>query len=152
MNGLSGIALIALVSSVIMTLCEFYFWKKWGMEGTADWQVNSVVVSKFIGKIKEPKKTGLWWIITSQLSHGVAAGVVFWLLFQFFKPVPFTSSMIIFVTVAYSIGLWFLFLVLGRRSFESLGRIRITGQGLMRSLLSLAIYGFFLGLLLSTFH
>ena len=151
---LVGVAFIGLVSAVLMTLFEFPFWKKWGMEGTADWQVNSVMVSKLLGRPKGPNQPRLSWTIASHLSHGVVAGIAFWLLFPvFFTLIPVANVLILFETIVYGIVLWFLFLVLGRRTFESLGGVRITRRGLWGSLLSLIVYGFFLGLLLLvTFH
>jgi hypothetical protein len=145
---------IGLVSAAIMTLFEFPFWKKWGMEGVAEWQVNLVMVSKLFTRFNEINQPGLSWIIASHLTHGITAGIAFWLLFPLISSiVPIIWDSIIIGAITYSIVLWFLFLVLGRKTFESAGRIRITNCGLFFSFLSMLVYGFFLGLLLLlTFH
>jgi len=44
-----------LVAAVCMTIFEFPFWKKWGMEGVAEWQVNSAIVSVIIRKFTHRK-------------------------------------------------------------------------------------------------
>src|SRR5437899_8990805 len=47
---LLGACFIGLVAAICMTIVELPFWKKWGIEGVAEWQVNSVIVSMFIRK------------------------------------------------------------------------------------------------------
>jgi hypothetical protein len=146
---LIGIAAIGFVSAVIMTLFEFPFWRKWGMEGAAEWQINLVMVSKLLARSNGFDQPGLSWVIASHLSHGITAGIAFWLVFPLFSSlVPIIGSSILIGSIAFSFVLWFLFLVLGRRTFESAGGIRITSRGLFFSLLSMLVYGFFLGLLL----
>ncbi len=146
---LLGVAVIGLVSAILMTLFEFPFWKKWGMEGNADWQVNLVMVSKLLARFNGHNQPGLSWVMASHLLHGVAAGIAFWLLLPLVSSiVPIAEGSILLETIAYSLVLWFLFLVLARRTFESAGGILITNRGLFVSLLSMIVYGFFLGFLL----
>src|SRR5437870_1331371 len=44
-----------LVAAVCMTIFELPFWKNWGMEGVAEWQVNSAIVSVIIRKFTHRK-------------------------------------------------------------------------------------------------
>ena len=139
---------IGFLGAAIMTIVEIPFWKKWGLEGVADWQVNAVMVSKLIGKSKSVNEVGLSWISASKLSHGVAAGLVFRLLLSvIFWLIPVSNMLLLLGAVVYSIALWAIFLVLGRKTFESVGGIRITRVGLLSSLLTLIAYGIVLGLL-----
>ena len=47
---LLGACLTGLVAAICMTIFELPFWKNWGIEGVAEWQVNSVIVSILIRK------------------------------------------------------------------------------------------------------
>ena len=140
-----------LVSAIFMTLIEYPFWRKWGMEAVAEWQVNWVMVSRLDKKWKTVRNPILSWTIASHLSHGVVAGVAFRLLLPFFLLIPFANFSIVLDAVLYGIALWFLFTVFGRRMYESAGKIVITNRGLLGALLSDSVYGFFLGLLVSIF-
>ena len=48
--GLVRAGLAGLAAGVLMTLFEIPFWKKWGLEGVAEWQVNAVMVSVLISE------------------------------------------------------------------------------------------------------
>jgi hypothetical protein len=142
------VSAIGFLGAAIMTIVEIPFWKKWGLEGVADWQVNAVLVSKLIGKSKSVNEVGLFWINASKLSHGVAAGLVFRLLLSvIFWLIPVSNMLLLLGAVVYSIALWVIFLVIGRKTFESVGGIRITRVGLLSGLLTLIAYGIVLGLL-----
>lgn len=145
------VAIIGLVSAILMTLVEFPFWKKWGMEGIAEWQINLVLVQKLLARFKEQDQIGLSWMIASHWLHGAIAGLTFWFILPIVSSlIPIAQVLITLDAVIYSLILWFIFLVIGRRAFESIGRIRITNLGLFSSLLSMLVYGFFLGFLLLT--
>ncbi len=119
------------------------------MEAVVEWQVNWVMVSVLNKRWKSLRKPILSWTIASHISHGIAAGIAFRLLIPvFFTLIPFSKFSIIFDAVVYGIVLWILFNVLGRKTIESAGGIRITNRGLLGSLLSDIIYGIFLGLLI----
>ena len=144
---LAGI--IGLFSAALMTLFEYPFWKKWGMSAVGEWQLNWVMVSRLDKKWKAMKQPILSWTIASHLSHGVVAGIAFRLLLPFFfLLIPFAKVSILLDAVVFSVVLWLSFTVLGRRTFESAGGIKITNRGLLGALLSDVIYGFFLGLLI----
>jgi hypothetical protein len=143
------ISAFGFLSSAFMTLVEIPFWKKWGMEGVADWQVNQVMVSRLIRKTKTTNQVGPSWIIASKLLHGAAAGLVFRLLLPiFFWLIPISKTLTIPDGIIYGIILWAIFLFGGRRIFESAGGIKMTRGGLLCGLLALLIYGIFLGLFL----
>jgi hypothetical protein len=143
----AGIA--GFLSAVIMTIVESPFWKKWGIQGVGEWQVNWVMVSRLREKWKSMQKPILSWTIASHLSHGVIVGVAFRILLSFFFLIPFAKVSIILDAIVFSLGLWFLFIVLSRRVYEKAGGIRITNRGMLVALLSDTVYGFFLGLLIS---
>ena len=138
---------IGLLGAIIMTLVGIPFWRKWGMEGMTDWQVNAIMVSKLLRKSKTTNQ--LSWIIASLFSHGIAAAIALRLLLPiFFWSIPISKMSILLDSVVYSLILWAIFLVLGRGTYESAGGIRITNRGLLSSLLCLIIYGIILGTLL----
>ncbi len=143
------ISAFGLLSSALMTLTEIPFWRKWGMQGVADWQVNQVMVSKLLGKSEAINQVGASWIIASKLIHGAAAGLVFRLLLPiFFWLIPISKTLIIPDGIIYGIALWAIFLLGGRRIFERAGGIKMTRDGLLCGLLALLIYGIFLGFFL----
>jgi hypothetical protein len=137
------------VSAVVMTIIEYPFWKKWGMQGVGEWQVNWVMISRLSKKWRTKGNPILSWTIASHLSHGVVAGVAFRILLPFFFIIPFTKFSIILDAVIFGIALWFLFTFLARRVYESAGNITITKRGLLGALISDSVYGFFLGLLIT---
>jgi hypothetical protein len=131
-----------------MTLVEYPFWRTWGMEGVAEWQVNWVMVSKI--KKKKSSKPDMPWTIASHLSHGVIVGVAFRLLLYFLYPaVPLLRVSIILDGAVLGITLWVLFLVLPRKLYETSGKIEISNRGLLAALLSDFLYGLFLGLFIA---
>ncbi len=137
------------LAAIVMTLVELPFWERLGIEGVAEWQINWVMVSQMNKKWKAISKPKLSWTLASHLSHGVAAGIVFGLLFPiflFFSRLPDVSAL--WIGLVYGVGLWILFAYSGRRTFESVGKIRITNRALLGALLSDSVYGFVLGLLI----
>jgi hypothetical protein len=141
-------AFAGFVAALVMTVVELPLWKKWGMEGVAEWQVNWVMVSQMRKEWKQRPRPILSWTLASHISHGVAAGMVFRLLLQlFFLIITLPVPSVVWFGVLYGVALWFLFTVLGRRTYESVGKIIITNRGLLGALLSDAVYGLVLGLL-----
>jgi hypothetical protein len=146
-----GAAAAGLGAALLMTASEFPFWKKWGMVGVGEWQVDSVIFSKILLRrptlIKEkgfPKLT-----VGTHLLNGIIAGVAFRLLLPlFYLIVPDSRISILYDTIVYSFVLWIIFPTLGRTTFESLGQLKISNRGLLVSLLSHFVYGIFLGLFL----
>ncbi len=140
-----------LCAGLLMTASEAPFWKKWGMSGVGEWQVDSVIFSRMILRrstlIKEegfPQLT-----VATHLLNGIIASVAFRLLLPlFYLFVPDARVSILYDTIVYSFVLWIIFPTLGRTTFESLGQIRISNRGLLVSLLSHFVYGIFLGLFL----
>ena len=86
---LLGLAFAGLVSAAVMTLFEFPFWKRWGMNGVVEWQTNWIILSKLArvnsNRIREPR---ISWTITLHLWHGVAAGIVFGLILPYLTLLP----------------------------------------------------------------
>jgi hypothetical protein len=146
-----GAVAAGLGAALIMTLSEFPFWKKWGMSGVGEWQVDSVIFSRII--LRRPKliqESGFpWKTVSTHLLNGIIASVAFrFLLPVFYLFVPDARISIIYDTVVYSFVLWIIFPTLGRTTFETLGQIQISNRGLLVSLMSHFVYGIFLGLFL----
>ena len=130
-----------------MTLFEFPFWRKWGMNGVAEWQTNWVILSKLArldsNRIQQPR---ILWTISLHLWHGTAAGIVFGFLLPVVTMLP-TGNSIFLDAVDYSVALWVIFMLTPRRAFESAGGTRISNRSLTVALASHLVYGTFLGLL-----
>jgi len=130
-----------------MTLFEFPFWKKWGMNGVAEWQTNWIILSKLArvdsNRIRDPR---ISWTITLHLWHGTAAGIVFGLL-PVLTLLPAGNFSVLLDAVIYSVALWIIFMVAPRRAFESAGGRRISVRSLSVALASHFVYGILLGLL-----
>ncbi|HXQ91441.1 MAG TPA: hypothetical protein VN739_00435, partial [Nitrososphaerales archaeon] len=76
-------AFFGMVSATFMTLVESLFWRRWGMSGVSEWQMNWVTLSvlgiiSVDGENREPKAS--WKVTASHLIHGMAASIVFVLL------------------------------------------------------------------------
>ncbi len=142
-----GGAFAGLVSTVCMTLFEFPFWKRWGMNGVAEWQTNRVILSKLArvnsSRIQEPR---ISWTITLHLWHGTAAGIVFGLLLPLLTLLPAGNFLVLLGAIVYSAALWVIFMLAPRRAFESAGGTRISNPSLFIALASHFVYGLFLGL------
>ena len=143
---LLGAGLAGLASGVIMTLFEIPFWKKWGLEGVAEWQVNTVIVSVLIRKFTR-RKTGALMAVAMHLFHATILGILFLVLLIISRtPVLFPAT--VGYGVLYSIVLWIISPYLTRRLFETTGGFRMTTKGLTASFLAHVVYGVFLGLLI----
>jgi hypothetical protein len=143
---LLGACLAGLVAAVCMTIFEFPFWRRWGMEGVAEWQVNAVIVSLLVrkstrGRVSSPM------VVTMHLFHGAVLGVVFRALLLGFLGPTIPSSTVLSYAIVYTIVLWTVSPFLTRKFFETSGGFRMTRNGLAVSFLSHIVYGVFLGLL-----
>lgn len=144
---LAGIA--GLIGATFMTVFEYPFFRKWGMAGVTEWQVNWVMMSALNKKWKLLKSPILSWTIASHLSHGIVAGVAFRLILSvLFESIPLARDSTVLDAVIFNLILWFLFTFSGRRLYESAGAMRITNIGLLGALLSGVVFGIVLGLLI----
>ncbi len=135
-----------LVAAVCMTIFELPFWRIWGMEGVAEWQVNAVIVWLLIrGFTRRRVSTSM--VAAMHLFHGAVLGVVFRLLLLGFSGTTILSSQVLSYAIVYSILLWIISPFLTRKFFETSGGFRMTRNGLAVSFLSHIVYGIFLGLL-----
>jgi hypothetical protein len=138
--------LAGLVAAICMTIFELPFWKKWGIEGVAEWQVNSVIVSVLIRKFSN-RRVSISMSVGMHLFHGAALGTVFRVLLSLLGTTILASPLLIYAVV-YSGVLWIISPYLTRSLFESAGGFRMTKKGLAVSFLAHNVYGFFLGLLI----
>jgi hypothetical protein len=148
-------AFFGLVSATFMTLVESFFWRLWGMSGVSEWQMNWVTLSvlgiiSVDGENREPKAS--WKVTVSHLIHGMAASIVFFLLLSILISVfPFARASTILDAMVYSLILWIIFSVALKRAYERAGGIHIFRRGILVSLLSHCVYGFFLGLFVGAY-
>ncbi len=142
-------SLAGLVAAICMTLVEIPFWKKWGMEGVAEWQVNSVIVWVLIRKFTRRRVVSSM-SVAMHLFHGAALGFLFLVLLDLSQTAILLPLVLVYAIV-YSSLLWMVSPYLTRKLFTSLGGFRITREGLAVSFLGHIIYGIFLGFLIVIF-
>jgi hypothetical protein len=135
-----------LVAAACMTVFELPFWRRWGMEGVAEWQVNAVIVSLLI-RGSTRKRVSASMVVAMHLFHGAVLGIVFRLLLLGLVGSSFLSSLVPAYTIAYSAVLWIISPFLTRGLFERSGGFLMTRKGLTVSFLSHIVYGILLGLL-----
>jgi tellurite resistance protein TehA-like permease len=134
-----------LVSTGVMVLFEFPFWKAGGMAGVVEWQVNQILVSKVLRE-EYNESTRLLPALGMHFLHGmVARGILAVVLASFL--LQFAWYFWAF-GILFSFFLWMLVPFALRREFETAGRIRFTRSGILVSLVSHLIYGLILGIIL----
>jgi hypothetical protein len=146
---LVGASLAGLAAGLLMTMFEYPFWRKWGLEGVAEWQVNTVMVSVLIRKITG-KRPGTLAAVTMHLAHATILGTLYQTLLAL-SQTPVLFPLTVGYGVLYSIVLWTISPYLTRRLFEAAGGLQMTTQGLTTSFLAHIVYGLFLGLLIPVF-
>ena len=146
---LVGASFAGLAAGLLMTLFEFPFWKKRGLEGMAEWQVNSVIVSVLIRKFTR-RRPGALMAVTMHLFHATILGTLF-LALLILSQTPVLVLPTLGYGVVYSMVLWIVSPYLTRGLFESAGGFRMTTRGLTTSFLAHLVYGVSLGLLISMF-
>ncbi len=143
---LLGACFAGLLAAICMTIFELPFWRRWGMEGVAEWQVNAVVVSVLIRRLTRRRVVASM-SVAMHLFHGAILGIVFRLLQIGLLGTTILSSSVIGYAIVYSVVLWIISHFLTRRFFELPGGFRMTRKGLAVSFLAHNIYGVILGLL-----
>jgi len=136
-----------LVAAICMTLVEIPFWKKWGMGGVTEWQVNSVIIWVLIRKFTQRRVVSST-SVAMHWFHGAALGILFRVLLDFSQTTILPPPALAYAIV-YSSLLWIVSPFLTRKLFESAGGFRITRKGLAVSFLAHIVYGISLGLLIS---
>lgn len=141
-----GAFISGLVAATFMTLFELPFWRRWGMEGVAEWQVNAVIVSLLI---RDPtrRRVNSSMVVAMHLFHGAILGIVSRLLVLGLFGMTLPSITVLGYAVAYSVVLWIISPFLTRSIFERSGGFHMTRKGLTVSFVSHNIYGIIVGLL-----
>ncbi|HZW54934.1 MAG TPA: hypothetical protein VFF30_01450 [Nitrososphaerales archaeon] len=136
------------VAAVCMSIFEIPFWREWGMEGVTEWQINSVMASMIFRAQKKSVKVR--YAVAMHLLHGVILGVIYLLLLLLLLPgLAGTPLSILESAIFYNLLLWLVSPFATRRFFESKGRFKIIGRGLVISFLSHIIYGAVLGVFIA---
>src|SRR5438128_6263635 len=130
---LLGACFIGLVAAICMTIVELPFWKKWGIEGVAEWQVNSVIVSMLIRKFSN-RRVSISVSVGMHLLHGAALGIVFRVLLTLLGTAIPASSILTYAIV-YSGVLWIISPFLSRIFSQGRGGFRLKKEDLAFSFL-----------------
>ena len=98
--------LAGLFSTLVMSIFEFPFWRKWGLEGTLEWHENQVLYSKFFKTdVKQINFPGLFFL---HFVNGGLGGIGFYYLLTL---VPSLITVVVFVGIIYGLVLWVLTLL-----------------------------------------
>jgi hypothetical protein len=102
---ISGLS-IGLVATLLMTLFEIPFWKKWGLKGVLEWHENQILYSKLTNNKEE--RLNSFGIFLLHFINGALGGLAFYLLLYIF---PIFVSSIYLVGIIYGLVLWLLTLL-----------------------------------------
>jgi hypothetical protein len=98
--------LAGLFSTLMMSIFEFPFWRKWGLEGVLEWHENQVLYSKFFKTdVTQINFSGLFLL---HFVNGGLGGLGFYFLLTLF---PSLITVVVFVGIIYSLVLWVLTLL-----------------------------------------
>src|SRR5207249_11686635 len=100
-----GACFAGLLAAVCMTIFELPFWRRRGMEGVAEWQVNAVIVSVLIRRLTQ-RRVGTSMSVAMHLIHGAALGIVFRILLLALPVRAILSSSVVGHAIWYRIALW----------------------------------------------
>jgi hypothetical protein len=92
--------LAGLFSTLVMSIFEFPFWRKWGLEGVLEWHENQVLFSKFFKTNRmQINYPGLFFL---HFINGGLGGIGFYFLLIL---VPFLSTMVYSTAIGTSIAI-----------------------------------------------
>jgi hypothetical protein len=134
-----------LAAAVLMTLFETTFWRKLGLEGAVEWQVNQVMVSSLLREKYDPGRR-LKEAITMHLIHGTLIGSI---LGTSLGLLAVPGGYFVPAAVSLSLALWLFVPYLFRGHFETSANVRFSRRGLSISFASHVVYGVSLGALLA---
>src|SRR5713101_9587060 len=101
---LLGACLAGMMAAICMTIFELPFWKKWGTEGVAEWQVNAVIVSVLIRKFTRRRVVSSM-SVAMHLFHGAALGILF-RVFLDLSQTTILLPLVLVYAIVYSCLLW----------------------------------------------
>lgn len=146
---LLGAGPAGLSAGLLMTLFEYPFWKKWGLEAVAEWQVNTVMVPVLIRKFTR-RRAGALMAVIMYLFHATVLGILFLVLLIVSQTPDLFPA-----TVAYGVG--YSIVPLDCLSLSDERSLRISRrhpndiEGTSGQPLAQIVYGASLGFLLSPF-
>jgi len=98
--------LAGLFSTLMMSVFEFPFWRKWGLEGALEWHENQVLYSKFFKTdVTQINFPGLFFL---HFVNGGLGGIGFYYLLTL---IPSLITVAVFVGIIYGLLLWVLTLL-----------------------------------------
>jgi hypothetical protein len=111
--------LSGLVSTILMTLFEIPFWRKWGITGVLEWHENQMLTSRFLSNLstKEMQATNPTAISIGvfllHFTNGMLAAIVFPFVYPIFSPLfaGYGFAFSIGLGIIYGLLLWALTLL-----------------------------------------
>ncbi len=132
-------------ATALMTLFEYPFWRRIGIGGVVEWEVNQILVSWILTR-DHTRTQGLRGALGMHLLHGTVAGALLGVALT--SLAPGARSVYWFAGLALSLLLWSVVPFIFRGAFEEKGRVRFSRLGMFLSFLSHVVYGVSLGFLL----
>ena len=140
----------SMVATIIMTVYEIPFWRKWGLKGVFEWHENQILSIRFFGTSRRVVQyRGIFFL---HFLNGTLGG----LLFPFVVTYLVNPHSMLFVTlsgIAYGGLLWIITLVTIHKPITGLA-VWNHPLGHYPAIVSLGghvVYGFVLGFMIATF-
>jgi len=132
-------------AAILMTSFEAPFWKRMGIKGVVEWQVNQVLVAIVLGEPYDPTKR-LTEALTMHLIHGTVIGVILGTALNVTPSIA--TAYYLPIGVALSLVLWLIAPFLSRNYFERRAGDDFSAAGLLISFGSHLVFGVALGAVL----
>lgn len=94
-------------ATIIMTIFEIPFWRKWGLEGILEWHENQILFTKYISK--NPTKPDFIGIFFLHFVNGILGGIGFGLALIYLS--FFNAISPLLLGILYGWFLWILTLI-----------------------------------------
>lgn len=97
---------VGIAATLIMTLLEIPFWKKWGLQGVLEWHENQILSSKLLKS--NPNKLNFYGIFLLHFLNGALGGLGFSVFLLIF---PVLLQYVYILGIGYGLFLWILTLL-----------------------------------------
>ncbi len=135
------------LSTILMTIFEFPFWKKWGLEGILEWHENQILISKFLKK--DANKINIPGIFFLHFTNGIFGGIGLWVALIIIPQINLIPAHVL--GLIYGWFLWTLTLIPIHKPITGLDPLHHPlGKGpIIVSFVGHSLYGIILGSILS---
>ena len=138
-----------LFATLMMSIFEFPFWRKWGIEGVLEWHENQVISTRFFHISND--KPCFKYIFFLHFLNGSLAGIGFLLILSILN-IPITGQYVVVLSLTYGLVLWIVTLLPIHKPItgHSVWNHQLGHLPSIASLTGHLIYGLVLGLVIMT--